>query len=249
MNREQDLADAFVELADTLVDDFDVIEFLQQLCTRCTQLLAVDAAGVFLAPPDEVPQAVAPCDPVPELADALTTAAHDGPARECCRTAAPAAPVDLHQCANRWPHFTARARHAGYSCAGALPLRLRSDTLGCLLLLRTVGSPLPAADVRLAQALADAAAIGLIHEQTLRRHLTTTLQLRTALHSRITIEQAKGVLATRLDTTVDDAFELMRAHARRHRRRLTLVAQAIIDQGLIPEAPSPTSTDHPAAPA
>ncbi|GAB2771116.1 GAF and ANTAR domain-containing protein [Streptomyces daliensis] len=233
MNREQLLADTFVELADTLVDDFDIIDFLQQLCTRCEQLLDATAA-VLIAPPGEPLQPVAPCDSETELSDLFAAAAYEGPALECYRTMAPLALIDLEACDTQWPEFTALARRAGRAYASAVPLRVRGEALGCLLLLR-ISEPVPEDAVLLGQALADAAAIGLVHEQTLRAHRTTAVQLRTVLHSRVTVEQAKGVLAVRLDTSVNAAFDAMRAHARRHHRRLTQVAQEVIDKELVPD--------------
>ncbi|MCX5200189.1 ANTAR domain-containing protein [Streptomyces sp. NBC_00237] len=238
--RELTLADAFVELADTLVDEFDVMDFLQQLSARCCQLLDVAAAAVLLAPPGEELRPVAPLDPGEKLGELLDVAAETGPAFDCHagRTpdeAAEALRVDLSRDPQeRWADFVLLARRAGYTWASALPLRLRGERLGTLLLLRTEEGPLSPTDVRIGQALADAAAIGLVHEQTLRSYRVTGIQLRTALHSRIVIEQAKGVLAARLDVRVDEAFALLRNHARSNGRRLTEVAKEVIDNGLLP---------------
>ncbi|MGW7413708.1 GAF and ANTAR domain-containing protein [Streptomyces sp. NPDC054863] len=244
MNREPELtlADAFVELADTLVDEFDVIDFLHQLTVRCCQLLDVTAAAVLLAPDGEPLRPVAPCDPEDGLAELLDVSAEEGPALDCHLGVAPPPPGDLTRVDlartphERWAVFVPLARRTGYTWASALPLRLRGERLGSLLLLRTGPGPLPPTDVRLGQALADAAAIGLVHEQTLRAHRATGIQLRTALHSRILIEQAKGVLAARLGLGVDEAFAVLRNHARSHSRRLTTVAREVIDDGLVPAA-------------
>ncbi|MFI0978156.1 ANTAR domain-containing protein [Streptomyces sp. NPDC021093] len=245
MSREHELtlADAFVELADTLVEEFDVIDFLQQLSVRCCQLLDVTAAAVLLAPEGEPLRPVAPCDPGDELAELLDIAADEGPALDCHLGAAPPPPGDLTRVDltrtphDRWSVFVPLARRAGYTWASALPLRLRGERLGSLLLFRTDPGPLTSPDVRIGQALADAAAIGLVHEQTLRAHRATGIQLRTALHSRILIEQAKGVLAARLGVGVDEAFAVLRKHARSHSRRLTAVAREVVDEGLVPVAP------------
>ncbi|MFJ6696541.1 ANTAR domain-containing protein [Streptomyces sp. NPDC091272] len=239
--RELSLADTFVELADTLVDEFDVIDFLQQLCVRCRQLVDVAVAAVLLAPPGEPLRPVAPCDPGDDLAELLDLSAEQGPALDCHLGSAPPAGGDLARvdlagaAYDRWPVFLPRARQGGYTWASALPLRLRGERLGSLLLLRTGTEPLSSTDVRIGQALADAATIGLVHEQTLRAHRATGIQLRTALHSRILIEQAKGVLAARLAVGVDEAFAVLRAHARSHGRRLTEVAREVIEDGLVPE--------------
>jgi GAF domain-containing protein len=244
--RELRLAEAFVELADTLVDEFDVIDLLQQLSLHCCELLDVSAAAVLLAPPGEPLRAVAPCDPDGALAELLDVTTDEGPALDCHLGGAADADsdeatgdltrVDLARTHERWPVFTAHARRTSYTWACALPLRLRGERLGSLLLLCSGRGPLRETDVRLGQALADAAAIGLVHERTLTEHRTTGIQLRAALQSRILIEQAKGVLAARLGVSVDEAFTVLRRHARNNGERLTSMARAVIDDGLVPEA-------------
>ncbi|MFI5803535.1 ANTAR domain-containing protein [Streptomyces sp. NPDC051561] len=251
-DREMALAETFVELADTLVDDFDLVDFFQQLTVRCSQLLDVSVAAVLLAPAGEPLRVVAPCDPGEALSELLEAAADEGPCVDCHTgpgavgkvidmalatdtvDGACLARVDLASANGRWPAFTPHARQAGYTWACALPLRLREERLGCLLLLRTEKTPLPESDVRLGQALADAAVIGLVHEQTLSAHRLTAIQLRTALDSRIVIEQAKGVLAARLGVTVDEAFNVLRRYARSNGRRLTEVAREVVEAGLVP---------------
>lgn len=237
MDREHLVTETFIELADTLGDGFDVIAFLQRLCARCAELLEVRSAAVLLALPDGTLHPVAPCDPGPGLSGLLAVAQREGPALECHRSGTALDPVELRDDTGRWPAFTVGARRAGYRSAGALPLRLRGQTLGSLLLLRAVPDPLPVADVRLGQALADATALGLANAHTFTEHRTVNAQLRTALDSRVIIEQAKGVLMERLDTGADHAFETMRRYARHHRLRLTDVAQKVIEEELLPAVP------------
>ena len=81
----------------------------------------------------------------------------------------------------------------------ALPLRLRGQAIGALNLFHTAPAPLPEADLRLGQALADIATIGILQERAIRRGEVVTEQLQTALNSRVIIEQAKGVLAQPAD--------------------------------------------------
>jgi len=231
MSREQHIARTFVELADTLVEDFDVIGFLQQMTVRCQELLDVIDAAVFLSHTGPHLYSPAPCDPSPALQQVLEAACVQGPAVDAHRTARPVEAPSTVEAAERWPEFTSRVGHAGYSLATALPMRLRRDTIGSLLLLHSVGHPMGAEDRALAQALADAATIGLLHSRTIREQDTVNEQLHTALQSRIIIEQAKGLLAARRDISLNEAFDIMRRHARNHRILLSSVAREVIDSG------------------
>ncbi|MFE7117321.1 ANTAR domain-containing protein [Streptomyces sp. NPDC057654] len=248
MSRERKIAETFVELADTLVADFDVIDFLQQLTVRCRDIFAVADAAVLLAYPGPQLYSPAPCDPGPALAKVLDLALREGPALDAYRTAHAVTPGNLACAPAAWNNFTAQAREAGYTYASAVPLRLRQETLGSLLLLRATDSPLPADDLTMAQAFADAATIGLLHARSLEHADTVNEQLHTALHSRITIEQAKGFFAAHRGISLADAFTTMRRHARHHGLLLTTVAHHVIDTGDLPRPDSapPPSRRQPA---
>ena len=83
--------------------------------------------------------------------------------------------------------------------------------------------------------MADVATIGLLHERAVRDQVVLAEQLQTALHSRILIEQAKGVLSARTGIDVSAAFQLMRAYARRTGQSLTAVAEAVVAGSLLPD--------------
>ncbi|MFC9250240.1 ANTAR domain-containing protein [Amycolatopsis thailandensis] len=234
-NRDERLAATFVELADTLVSDFDLVELLDTLAIRCTELLGVSAAALLLAPPGIELRQVAASDSGYALSDLLAMAQHDGPAWQSHHEVKVIGPIDLDGARTQWPDFTEAAERVGYREMCAVPMRLRDQVLGALLLLNIHPAKLSATDVQLAQALADAATIGILHERVLRQQIDLVTQLHTALQSRILIEQAKGILAARTDTSVDQAFELMRGHARRHRRRTSDIARHVIDtRGTLP---------------
>ncbi|GGV49234.1 transcriptional regulator [Streptomyces longisporoflavus] len=250
MSRERKIAETFVELAGTLVADFDVIDFLHQLTVRCRDIFAVADAAVLLAYPGPQLYSPAPCDPGPALSKVLELALTGGPALDAYRTSAAVSPGNLahahaHERAG-WQDFTPLAREAGYTYASAVPLRLREETIGSLLLLRATDSPLPADDLAMAQAFADAATIGLLHARSVRHGETLDSQLSAALHSRVTIEQGKGFFAARGNISLDDAFTAMRRHARRHRLLLTDVARHVVETGSLPEPPSAASPCCPA---
>jgi AmiR/NasT family two-component response regulator len=116
---------------------------------------------------------------------------------------------------------------------------LRTQTIAGLNLFTIHPGPLPAEDLRAAQALADVATISILHERAHRRSEILTEQLQTALNSRIIIEQATGVLVERHSLDFPDAFALLRAHARRKRLRLSEVAQGLLDDTMTRGTPPP----------
>jgi transcriptional regulator with GAF, ATPase, and Fis domain len=227
--REQQLSRAFVELADTLVADYDVIALLDQLVDHCATLLAADAAGLLLADARRELRVVAASSEDAELMELLQLQADEGPCLDCYRTVAPVSVADLAGAAARWPTFAAAAAQVGaFRSVHALPLRLRGEAIGALNLFRTVPGSLPDADLALAQALADVATIGILQERAIRRGEVVTEQLQVALNSRVTIEQAKGVVAQLLDLRMEEAFDVLRSYARQGKLRLADLARAVV---------------------
>jgi GAF domain-containing protein len=241
------LPEAFVELADTLVAGFDIIEFLQVLTDRSVQLLDASAAGLLLADPRGDLRVVAASSERARLVELFQVQNDEGPCLDCFRSGEPVAAEDLSTESWRWPHFAAAASQAGFAAVQALPMRLRDETLGALNLFRDAPGPFDRADVRIGQALADVATIGLLNERTLRRSETLNEQLQAALNSRVIIEQAKGKLAERLGLDVDDAFTILRSCARRRNRGLSELARAFIAGS--EELPDLSSGKTPPSPA
>jgi GAF domain-containing protein len=223
------LPETFVELADTLVAGFDIIEFLHVLTDRSVELLGASAAGLLLADPRGEMRVVAASSEQARLIELFQVQNDEGPCLDCFRTGQPVASADLSAASRRWPHFAAAASQAGFAAVQALPMRLRDETIGALNLFRAAPGPFDRADVRMGQALADVATIGLLNERNLRRSETLNEQLQSALNSRVIIEQAKGKLAERLGLDVDDAFNVLRSCARRRNRGLSEMARAFID--------------------
>jgi len=235
------LADVFVEMADTLVDDFDVIDFLHVLAERCVQLLGVSAAGLLLTDQQGALQVVAASSERTRLLELFQLQTDQGPCVDCFRTGQPVSVTDLPS-AGRWPRFTAAAAEVGFAAVHALPMRLRKEVIGALNLFDTNPGALDADKIRIGQAVADVATIGLLQQRAIHRRDLVTEQLQTALNSRVLIEQAKGVLAERLHVDVAEAFTILRGGARSHNRRLSDLAQAIVDgteQFLPPTASRP----------
>ena len=223
------LSETFVELTDTMVADFDVIDFLHVLTDRSVQLLNVSAAGLLLADPRGELRVVAASSQAARLLELFQLQNDQGPCLDCFRRGHPVAAADLAAAGHRWPRFAAAARQAGFAAVQALPMRLRDQVIGALNLFRADPGPFDPADVRVGQALADVATISLLHERGMRRSDALNEQLQTALNSRVIIEQAKGKLAERLHLDMDQAFTLLRDHARSRNRRLSELAQAFID--------------------
>jgi GAF domain-containing protein len=225
---ELELADVFVDLADTLVDDFDVIDFLQMLTERCVQVLGVSAAGLMLTDERDQLQVAAASTEQTRLLELFQLQTDQGPCLECFHSGQPISVGDLRNI-ERWPIFTAAATDAGFLAVHALPMRLRTEVIGALNLFDTKPVALDAELLRIGQALADVATIGLLQQRAIRRRDILTEQLQSALNSRVVIEQAKGVLSERLGVNVSDAFNLLRDRARRNNRHLSEFAQAIVD--------------------
>lgn len=228
MNNER-LAQTFVELADTLVDEFDLVEFLHLLVDRCVELLDVSAAGLMLADFRGRLQVMASSSENIRLLELFQLQNDDGPCLDCYRTGRPVNHPDLASADDRWPRFAPAATEAGFRTVHALPMRLRAEILGAFNLFHTDAHQLDSSVIRIGQALVDVATIGLIHERSLRDHETLIDQLQTALNSRIIVEQAKGILAERRGIDPGDAFTLLRNYARNHGQRLTELAAAVID--------------------
>jgi transcriptional regulator with GAF, ATPase, and Fis domain len=226
---EQQLAEAFVELADTLVDDFDVMDFLHQVTVRCAQVLGVSAAGVLLTDQRGALRVVAASTEKTRLLELFQSQTDQGPCPECFHTGRPVAVADLSTAASRWPRFVAEARQIGFASVHALPMRLRTNVIGALNLFGTRPGALAEDTIRLGQAMADVATIGLLQARAIRDRQTLAEQLQTALNSRILIEQAKGVIAERRRLDMDQSFTLLRGTARASNRRLSELARAVVD--------------------
>ncbi|MFF4410515.1 GAF and ANTAR domain-containing protein [Streptomyces sp. NPDC001262] len=230
MSRQQQVTEVFVELADTLVDDFDVIEFLQRLSARCVTLLDVSAAGILLADPHDRLQIIAASDENTRLLELFALQHDQGPCVECYARGTARLDIDLAgpSMLEQWPQFTRRAREAGFASAHALPLRLRQHVVGALNLFHTESTVLGSENSALAQALADIATIGILQQRTLEQSQTERSQLQAALTSRVVIEQAKGVIAERWGTSPDRAFTSIRSYARAHQLQISELARRIV---------------------
>jgi GAF domain-containing protein len=228
MTREAVLARTFVELADTLVDDFDVVDLLTRLAERCVEVLDVETAGIMLAAPDGQLRVLASTSEAMRDLELFELQAQEGPCVDCHRTGLPVVNQDLAAVGGRWPRFAAEAVAAGLRSAHALPMRLRGTVIGALNLFRAGPGEMGPADIEVAQAFADAATIAILQHRAAEEAQVINEQLTRALNSRVVIEQAKGMVAERLGFDMERSFKVLRAHARNHNLRLADVADAVI---------------------
>lgn len=227
--REAVLVQTFVELADSLVDEVDLVDLLTLVADRCVEVLDVDAAGVMVAGPDGELRVVASSSDAMRMLELFEVQAQEGPCPDAFRTGESVADDHLTTAGGRWPGFAPRALEAGFGSVTALPMRLRARTIGALNLFRAGDGPLGRADVVAAQAFADVAAIAIVSQRAAAEAQAVNEQLTHALNSRIVIEQAKGMVAQETGLDVEHAFARLRSHARNRNLRLTDVAGAVIE--------------------
>lgn len=228
MSREALLAETLVELADTLVDDFDIVDLLTTLADRCVKVLDIAAAGIMLADPADALRLMTSSSEAMRVVELFELQSHEGPCLDAFRTGQPVVDHDLETDNDRWPQFAAVAMNAGFRAADAIPMRLRQQVIGALNLFRTRPGSLNPDDLVIAQALADIATIAILQHRTAVEAQVLNVQLNHALTSRVAIEQAKGMVAERERVDMEYAFTRLRTHARNHNQRLSDVANDLV---------------------
>jgi GAF domain-containing protein len=227
----QQVSATLVELADTLVSDYDVFDYLDRLLEHSTAALGAAAGGVMLVGKGHAAEhleLLASTDERTRVLELFELQRQEGPCVDSYRLGAPVVEEDLAR-ADRWPRFSAIALEGGYQAVYAFPLRLRGSVIGALNLFRdSVGAAAPA-DIVVAQAFADMATIGILQERGMREARELAAQLQTALNSRIVIEQAKGVIAERLDCDMEQSYQALRWYARDRNIRLRALAASVVD--------------------
>ncbi len=232
MTREIALAHTLVQLADTLVADFDIVELLTMVTDRCVEVLDADAAGIVLASPEGDLRSMASSSEEVHVLEVFALVVEEGPSLDCYRTGLPVVNQDLAASNDRWPRLTHEALAAGFHSVHALPLRLRGTVIGALNLLRREPGEIPEADIGAAQAFADIATIAILQHRAASDAVIVNEQLGHALNTRVVIEQAKGMIVQRGAPTMQEAFSRLRRYALTHDRRLAEVAVDVIERRL-----------------
>ena len=229
MARESLLISTLVELADNLVDDYDVIDVLSVLSDRCVQAIDIDAAGVMLASPAGELQYIASSSESMRLLELFQIQADEGPCVDCFSDGRAIINRALTDPDERWPRFSPEAIARGFNAVHCLPMRLRGRTIGALNLFRAQEGKLDEADVAVAQGLADVATIAILQHQSSLDANVLNVQVSNALNSRIIIEQAKGMISQATNCDVNEAFSRLRMFARNHNEGLTSIAHRIVE--------------------
>jgi transcriptional regulator with GAF, ATPase, and Fis domain len=235
MADQQLLVETLVALADTLVDDYDVIDFMQTLAERSVELLDVSAAGIMLADGEGRLRHAACSSEQMRLVELLELQLEEGPCFDAFRDQTAVRSDTAEDVAKRWPRFAPHAHDGGFVAVSAVPLRLRGQAVGALNLFSVRQGALDEDDLGVVQAMADIATIGILQERLIHDQSILTAQLETALDSRVVIEQAKGIVAERDHINVDEAFRRIRRFTRNTNRRLSDTARGIVDGTLAGE--------------
>ncbi len=239
------LGETMVLLADNLVTDFDVVELLTLLADRCVSILGVSAAGLMLAGPDGTLHVIASSSEQMHLLELFELQTAEGPCLECFQTGTAVTHNDLSSATVRWPNFTPEAISNGFHSVHALPMRLRGNVVGALNLFQTEMEGIDGEGVEAAQAFADIATIAILQYRATLRSDELMDQLNTALNTRVVIEQAKGIIAEHEQLEMENAFALLRGHARNNNLRLADVAASVVNGTLKSSALRSTPAGRP----
>jgi GAF domain-containing protein len=235
-SREEKINDAFVRVAGTLVDNYDVLDLLSTLLHTCTDLLGIQAGGILIADGAGHLELVASTSEEAEIVEIMIVAAGAGPCVDCFRTGAVVSVPDIEAEAASWTRFGRSALEQGFRAAHATPLRLHGEVIGAMNLLSTQTGALSDRDAKLAQALADVATVGILHERSFRDPGIVSAQLHLALDTRILVEQAKGVLAEVRSCTMTEAFNALRSYAHENGMTMRETAEGVVNRTISAEA-------------
>lgn len=231
-SREKKVSAAFVKLADTLIDGYDIVDLLQNLVEECTDILDTDAGGLMIADAAGELQLIASTSESADLVEVLQLSAGAGPCVDCFVSGKRVTVGDIAASGEQWPAFKAAALGQGYRSVHATPLRLRGIVLGTMNLFSSKVGELNEADISVAQALADVATIGILQARTIHDSGILAEQLQRALQSRILIEQAKGAVAQIASISPDHGFAVLRKYARTNNLTLSAVCEGVLDRTL-----------------
>ena len=228
MRASTDLIDTLTASLEALAGDVDLIDALTRLCRGLCAVLPADGAAVCLLDEDGRVRSVAASNETIRRIGSLQQTIGEGPCGRVVRQDVPVLVDALSDDGGQWPGFESAARLAGIEAVTCLPVQGRGTMVGTLCLFGRQPEQLDSEELAVAELLTRLAAALIVADRERGRSQETVEQLQHALNSRVAIEQAKGMLAVRLATSVDDAFELMRRHARSTNQRVEAVAGQVV---------------------
>lgn len=157
---------------------------------------------------------------------------HPCPCRDAYTTGEVVRVTDMREESTRWPEFAAAATRLGVAGVAAVPMRLDNQIIGAFNLYSTEPRQWSDGDIAVAGVLADLAISYLVNVSKLSQQEQPSRQLQEVLDTRVIIEQAKRITALQHSSTVDQAYERMRTHARNENASIGVVAEAIVRVGL-----------------
>jgi GAF domain-containing protein len=227
------LAQRLVELADTLVADYDVVDLLDTLVHTCVEVLPTSQAGLLLLQGKRL-EVLASTNEGTRILELFQLHGEAGPCYEAATTGRSVSIDDLSADGQRWPKFAQAAQRTGFYSVHAIPMKLRDETIGALNLFGDLGHVLSDEDRKVGKAIADIATIGILQQRSIHRISLVAEQLQAALTSRVIIEQAKGLLAEFAQLDMESAFRAMRQYSREHNLKMSRVADQLVQRRLDP---------------
>jgi len=227
------LTHAVSEFARTLARGSSISEVLNDLAERITAVVGLAGAGVSVAESGQF-RFVTASDERSAGLERVQEAEQAGPGVDAWLTTKIVTVASLPETSGQWGAYQQAARAASIVAVASVPMRRDGESIGTVDLYSASRRDWSTGDLRSAGILADMATGYLVQAWELDRQCRVNEQLREALDSRIVIEQAKGVLAAERHISVDEAFEVLRRHARNHAVSLRSVAQAVVSLGLRP---------------
>ncbi len=217
--------------AKVLPAQYDLELALAELTESVAAVLGLCGSGVTMAEDGRL-RFVTAVSPASGELERIQEQEQSGPCQDAYDTGEAVCVTDVRVETTRWPEFAAAASRLGVAGVAGIPMRLTNHTIGALNLYAPEPREWSEDDIAAAAVLADVATSYVINASKMRQQQQLSEQLQQALVSRVVIEQAKGITAQKHAVTVDEAFHLMRGHARSNNASIRAVAEAIVAVGL-----------------
>ena len=227
MGKPHQLVTVLRDALATVADDYDLDAVLAGLCEEACRLLPVDGAAICLIREDRSRSGVA-SDERTDRIEALQQTLGEGICHRVVELDAPVVVENLASTEQQWTIYSPVVLLAGMHAVAGIPLRVRARPVGSLDLYRHQPSAFTDQEVAVAEVLADIAAAYVATHRRRTQAEQVIQQLEHALVHRTEVEQAKGLLAAKLGMSVDDAFNLLRRHARDRNLKVVDVARQIV---------------------